>query len=189
MIVGGMDISTSHRNGDEHLAVIVGEESAIDSAVHDLDLSFPIHMSRLGGAKIKKRIISDLNLRRHDILAVCIRTNREDIIKKFLAEKKNKKSTRRIRNVVDYALLKRLNLTLANYLSRHKCSITDVPVQCDLDCNAIVGIMGLKRLLPGHAHSLADIVAWSNSNGILVEGAIEMDLKDWLVMIATKQLR
>lgn len=187
MIVGAADASANVDGSNEHMAIIVGEEIVINSILKKLGFDF-IHMSRIKGMKTKNYILDNLDFYKYDIFALCVKTERTIMINKFLDGKKNKQSSRRIRNIFDYALLQHISPAMANYLTPRKCTITDVPFQCDTDCIETITIKGIKCCPPSKAHVLADIVAWANTHERLLEGVDDMDLVGRITKSMTKQL-
>lgn len=175
MLVAAADISWYPTPKDEYMAITIGEENDVKLALKELGHGNCIHMQNIRKEKTKNDILEKLDLRKYQILSLCIRTERRNTIEIFKKKKKKNYSDQRILNFFDYALFHYLEPKLSQYLSPRHYALTDIVFQCDVDCRHTMKTKGLKCAKPDDMHTLADITAWANSHERSLRGVTELN--------------
>ena len=161
------------------VALIIGVSDSIKATRSSIPNDF-IHMRRIARNTRQDNILENLSAR-GDILMICFRINRPDIIRKLLKKKLSKvgRSTKRnINKYFNYALVKEIENKISSYLIAHKVSIKELIIEADTDMEKTLKNTGLKTTKPNIAHSLADIIAWTNTNNRNHKDIREVDLTD-----------
>lgn len=170
---GAMDISVVKH---EYISIVIGSEDVIRSSIKRLRYGFPIHMSKLGYKKIRNNVLARSDFRNKEIMAFCVKIDRESTIDMVVKKTKKRVAKKRIRRTFDRLLSRNLKPHLLEYLQRYRLELDDITFQCDYDCLSFSKEAGLKHAKPAAAHMLADIVAWANTHNIDIAGVVELDM-------------
>ena len=111
-------------------------------------------------------------------MAFCLRIERNATFKKLKIKNEPKilKPThKKFFHAYHYRHFKTMRGRLEEFLSKHGYELTSLPVECDGDCRGFVTNVGLRPRMPGHAHKIADAIAWANNRGRVIPGVIEID--------------
>ena len=180
MLVAGIDYSGDPEAGSKFLGIVIGTQDAINSAMKRLGPG-PPHVSKITNRKKRAEVLSNLRFDDDTIIAICIRSD-TDLIVGGLRKMKSRRrhQTKHIMITCDYSLYRQLRDIAAPFFRKHHHDIHKVVFQCDSDCANFVKANGLARDKPGHAHRLADMVAWSNTRNMEPAGVKAVDLRTTL---------
>lgn len=148
-----------------NVAFIIGVTDSVKATRRSIPHNFT-HMRQIGRNTTQDNILESLSAR-GDILMICFRINRPDIIRKLLKTKLSKlgrSAKSKINKCFNYALVKEIENEISSYLIAHKVSIKELIIEVDADMRKTLKSAGLKIREPDIAHNLADIVAWTNTN-------------------------
>lgn len=139
--------------------------------------------------KRRREILSKLRFNNDVIVAFCIQSDTDNIIKEVRKRKpKSRLPTRRIVYVHDQGVYRYFYDAAAEFFVRHRHDVRKVIFQRDSDCASFTKTNGLLgNVEDGDAYKLADIVAWSNTNRREPEGVVVGDLRDILRRKALKR--
>lgn len=56
--------------------------------------------------------------------------------------------------------------------------LAGITFQIDDNCKSLINDNGLRQTMSWHAHTLADLIAWSTNRGIIPRGVVSLDLRD-----------
>ncbi|MDA7942036.1 MAG: hypothetical protein MPJ06_03690 [Nitrosopumilus sp.] len=184
MFVGGLDISGSPpMTNCKYLAGVIGDSDVIDSMMENLGRE-NIHMSRIKNRMEKIMILEKISFNDKNIMAFCATIDRNHIIKSIRRDfngKLRRRPTRKLTTYYNKVLFRCLQPKLQDFFDMHGYGMTDIVFQCDSDCIDFASNNDLGWTDPGRAHSLADVVAWSNNAGFLLDGVMEMNLGEDII--------
>lgn len=177
-MLGGVDVSGDPDGGhDKFMSIIIGTEEKISSMIQILGRE-TIHMHEIRG-NMQNEIISKLNFKDNDCMAMCLRIEKQRItnkIKNLRKVRTRNTRKRKIYTTYDYTLWNLMQDRIKEFLQGHGCDLHDVVFQCDHDSDAFLKTAGLGRSYKGHAYVLSDIVAWANNKKREPDGVVFVDL-------------
>lgn len=160
-MLGGVDVSGDPDGGhDKFMSIIIGTDEKILSMIRVLG-NEKTHMHEIRG-NAQNEIISKLNFKGNDCMAICLRIERQRITNEIKNLKKVRTSNarkRKVYRVYDYTLWRLIQNRIKEFLQGYGCDLHDVVFQCDHDSDAFLKTAGLGRSYKGHAYVLSDIVA------------------------------
>ncbi len=181
-ILAAMDVSGNPNVGNhEFLSIILCTQQYLDCLKKKLK-SKRVRLD-VKNSTTRNLIASELAFEYKDVLALCCRINRDDIINKILRQKtKHRKQPMRhliLRsfNRQVYALLQD---KISTFLISKKCDRDEVKFQCDGDCVGFAKDVGLSHIGSNDLHIVADVLAWMNNHGREPPGTVSMDLRNRL---------
>ena len=177
MLFIAVDVSGDPEYGNyKFMGLVIGTNKGIRSIIERLGNN-KIHMSTIKNKKDQLKIIRQLNFDNKEIIAFCIRIEKDKVIKKIKEMKKNKNiGHQKIMRVYNHLLMYHLREKITLFLNKHNYSMSEVIFQCDSDCVNFVKDNNLRHTHAGDAHMLADIVAWGNNRNKEPKGVISIDL-------------
>lgn len=178
MLIGGIDVSGGLKEGNHvYMSIVIGTEPKVRSISKKMGPAG--HMREIQSQRAKNRIISSLEFDGKEILALCVKINRDEVISNAKNRKIRKKNMARkkIIRMFNNLLLYHLRDTIGEFLVLHKCGQTDVVFQCDDDSVGFLKDNGLNHERGGGAHKIADGVAWGNNKNKVIRGVVEIDLE------------
>lgn len=180
MLVAGLDYSGDPKTGTKFLGIVVGTQDAVSSTLKSLGPG-TTHMSQ-ASKKRRREILSKLQFNNNVIVAFCIQSDTDNIVKEVRKRKpESRLPTRRIIHVHDQGLYRYFYDTAAAFFVRHSHDVREIIFQRDSDCASFTKANGLlSNVEDGDAYKLADIVAWSNTNRREPEGVVVGDIRDIL---------
>lgn len=163
----GLDFSGDGEVGNrKFMGIVIGTQEGVNSTAKNLGPR-QIHMRTIKDKATKNMIFSKLRFDNSVTMALCIRLDKDCVIKRVRLQKNigHHHPAIRIVRAYDYILYRHIQKIIAAFLAKHGYVAQDATFQCDSDCRDFVKSNGLKHDEPGEAHMLADIVAWSKNNG------------------------
>lgn len=172
----------SDSGGYKYMAIVIGTEEKVSSVAKKL--GSPIHMREIASRKKKISLVSMLEFDRKEVIAYCIKVNRDKAALKISKLRKSRKKNipySRIIRAHNRLLLRRLRGPIEEFTVMHGCNVAELAFQCDSDCESFLKDNGLNYVDGGAAHELSDMTAWGNNAGREPRGTVALDLEDELV--------
>lgn len=145
-MLGGVDVSGDPDGGhDKFMSVVIGTDEKISSMLRTLG-NKKIHMHEIRG-NVQNEIISKLNFKGNDCMAICLRIERQRITNEIKSLKKIRTSNARERKIYttyDYTLWSLIQDRIKEFLQGHGCDLHDVVFQYDHDSDAFLKTAGLR---------------------------------------------
>ena len=180
MLIAGLDYSGDSNAGTKFLGVVIGTPEAVDLARKRLGPG-PTHMSQIRNRKRRDEIFSKLRFDGKTVVAFCIRTDIDNIMKGIREESKRQISKKDIMAEYDHHLYQQYILkNIAMFLVEHGCDAHEVAYQYDGDCANFVKANHLASDGGNAAYGLADNVAWLNHTKKEPAGVKVVDLRGML---------
>ncbi|MGI9566124.1 MAG: hypothetical protein ACR2LL_03805 [Nitrosopumilus sp.] len=182
MIIAGADASGDEKNGQRrYISFVVGTKEKINSLYDEIGLR-EIHMVRLD-EKQKERVIRILDFTKSDILAWCLKVDKQHIVDYMYNHPRlnNKHKTRaRILNHFDRLILEKVRNKMEKFTYSHEKGLEDVSVQCEVDMEDTVKVWQMNPQFEGRAYEISDAIAWCNEKGKRLKGCKELNLSEYL---------
>lgn len=165
MLIAGMDVSGDpQRDNYDFLAIIMGTLERIDD-LYNRTGPHNIHMSGLDGQQ-QKRIIDELVFDDNELIAFCIRLDRDRIIQQVIDSRRIRRKNIPHGNILrtfNRIVMQGIRSDLNACLLKHDQEISQFQIECEHDCLPFARSAHLQPIPPSKARAVADRVAWCNN--------------------------
>ena len=177
-----MDVSGNPGVGNyTYMSIVIGIDDIVRQTLRRAkDNHDYIHMNQIKNKKIQKEILLKICFDQKNVLGLCLKIDRDQIIDEFSNSNRKKRKISRtdLICIFNQHLFKLVRNYFDNFLPQHKCALTEVCFECDSDCIGFAKDNSLKHIPKGDAHSIADIVAWGNNKKMEPRDTISLDLRN-----------
>ena len=178
-LLGAADVSGNPIEGNyKYMGLVIGTKENLDAMSKRLKLD-QFSSIQLKNKEVRKLLASKLEFNCRENIAFCINMDKNRITNKIIHSMDKKYSYishGRIYSAHNKILLQKLYEKTLEFLRSHNQELHKVIFECDSDCRPFVRDNGLKYTDRGYAHTISDIIAWANNNGLEPKGAIALDL-------------
>ena len=174
-----MDVSGDKRDKTNYLYLgfVIGTHESIMGLSRRFG-SLPEHMSDLSKTE-KHYVMQELVFDQQNRLALCVKLNRDKIIKRIRNQIGNSRKRKRkggILRTFNRVIIEEIKNQINSFLLEQGESITDLVIQCENDCVPFAEAGNLKHVRKGVSYRISDYVAYCNNKESTPNTIQEIDI-------------
>lgn len=172
----GMDVSGDNEHTNyKFLGIVVGQHQSIMSLSQNIG-KYSEHMANIhrGREDVIEKLVFDSTSR----TAFCVKLDRKRIVEEIMNSRhvrRKKLQKGKVLRTYNYVVIQEIKKRLETIAIKDGISVTELVIQCDVDCQPFAKAGALKHTLKGVAYRISDYVAWCNNRNCTPPSVIEID--------------